>query len=159
MERRLFERRPLSLNAVLKGADGLHIPCVIQDFCTGGLLVRVSGDADKMSQPAATLAQGKLVTVVVPTQQDRFELEAVVSRVLGDQFGLKLQRSNARMLGAFRVLHERQYGDELLADGQLLSADEVTDAIGRTQLAMPQAGPSERSLLGRDARFHPPVRA
>lgn len=156
MERRLFERRALSLNAVLKGADGLHVPCVIRDFCTGGLLVKVSGEPDKVARHLAKLSQGAALTVVVPTQQDRFELEAIVSRLEDDQLGLKLQRSNPRMIKAFRALHERQQSEDLLACGQSLSQEEVSDAMGRANLAMPQASPNERdrSLSAMQAFTH-----
>ena len=126
MERRLFERKALSLNAVLKDSAGFHVPCIVQDFCTGGLLVSVSGSGSAgsatgreapVARDKASFRVADAITVIVSVDDERFEIEAVVARTENEELGLKLKRSNARMIGAFRKLCDRQTAEGKRAGG------------------------------------------
>ncbi|MEJ2682191.1 MAG: DUF1631 family protein, partial [Gammaproteobacteria bacterium] len=104
MERRLFERKTLNLNAVLKVAGGARAACVIQDFCSGGLLIVVTESPELAAETLQHVKVGDVVSVEVLTKQDRFEIEAVVARIEERDLGLKLLRNNARMIACFQNL-------------------------------------------------------
>lgn len=147
MERRLFDRKKFWLNAALQAPDGFSVPCIIQDFCAGGVLVQLAGVLSSTAELPSSFNQGNAVTLIFDVEQSRFELEVLVRHMLDDQLGLQFRTSNARVINAFRSLHHRQQPMRSGQYDRMPIDDDVSNAcnnIPQPKLAVPQATPEER---------------
>lgn len=88
--RRGFVRYPVSLDAILIVPEGHKIPCVIRDFCLGGMLLHYQRQVDKNQARAFSAGDVLLVHCVVSLsgEDKALQFKTRVARSVQDGVGL-----------------------------------------------------------------------
>ncbi|MEQ6341514.1 MAG: DUF1631 family protein [Gammaproteobacteria bacterium] len=117
--KRAFQRYPVDLHAFIRASGDLRIPCVIRNFCIGGMFIsyRHSAGIEALSQGCFPAA-GDVIAIhcVVPTtnQSNRLQFQARVVRVFEGGVGIAFINPNP---AALRVMQDfsLQSGNEVLS--------------------------------------------
>ncbi|MCZ6709171.1 MAG: DUF1631 family protein [Gammaproteobacteria bacterium] len=129
LNRRRFNRQPISLSALVHPERGRSWLCSIRDFCEEGMLLTGTGGSRSLIATGAEVCEGDDValhfSVATPDGQKHFRTRAKIARILQAGNGMGVRFENGLSEDALTSLMEFSVASGMMA--RSIASDDVED--------------------------------